>query len=158
MLKINSIALLLFATLFLTGCNWFGSTPEKSELIIINVLDAQEYDDCHILGSIRIDFDDFEAKMLLFKKQNHYVVYCADYACMSSGYCAQLLKKAKFEHVWAYEGGIVEWHEKGYPTQGPAQLEYLKFENEQMTDEPGEVPVITAEELLKKMEDFAPEQ
>lgn len=154
-----SVALMLVCSLLLTGCWPFGSSEKvtkKPELVIINVLDKAEFDDCHISDSINITFDEFEAKIPSLNKQNHYVLYCADYMCMSSGFCAKLLKDAKFEHVWAYEGGMAEWFQKGYPCQGPATSEYLTSENINMSEgEEQEIPTITAEELLVKMEQFA---
>ncbi|MBV8660932.1 MAG: rhodanese-like domain-containing protein [Candidatus Dependentiae bacterium] len=165
MVSINrfySVFLLLVSALFLTGCWPFGSTQEsvvetkKPELVIINVLDKSEFDDCHIKGSINIPFDEFESKIKSLNKNNHYVLYCADYMCMSSGFCANLLRNAKFEHVWAYEGGMAEWYQKGYPYQGPAELDYLRGENENVAeDEESDVPTISAEQLVEKIEQFA---
>ncbi len=162
MLRLNrlySVAFVVVCAMFLPGCWPFGSqeTSSKPELVIINVLDKADFDDCHIAGSINITFDEFESKIPSLNKNNHYVIYCADYMCMSSGFCAKLLKDAKFEHVWAYEGGMAEWHQKGYPCQGPAQGEYLTSENMDMSDEGDEkeVPTISAEELKAKMEQFA---
>jgi rhodanese-related sulfurtransferase len=156
--RFNSVALMFIGTLFLTGCWPSGTAKEttKSELVIINVLDKSEFDDCHIKGSINITFDEFESKISSLNKNNHYVLYCADYMCMSSGFCAKLLKDAQFENVWAYEGGMAEWYQKGYPCEGPAQLDYLKGENEHFGDnEDAEISIITAEQLLEKMEQFA---
>ena len=160
--RFYSISLMLVASLFLTGCWPFSSSENKvedtgkPELVIINVLDKSDFDDCHIKGSINITFDEFESKISSLSKKNHYVLYCADYMCMSSGFCAKLLKDAKFEHVWAYEGGMAEWHQKGFPCEGPAQLDYLQGENENFgADEESDVPQITAEQLLEKMEQFA---
>lgn len=162
MLHLNrcyAVALIVVSTMFLPGC-WPSSSEKsgKAELVIINVLDKPEFDDCHIQDSINISFDEFESKIPSLSKKNHYILYCADYMCMSSGYCAKLLKDAKFDHVWAYEGGMAEWHQKGYPSQGPAQLEYLTAESMDMSDdedEHKEIPTISAEELLAKMEQFA---
>ncbi len=160
--RFHSISLMLVCSLLLTGCWPFGSSTEKvedagkSELVMINVLDKPEFEDCHIKGSINISFDAFESEIPSLSKKNHYVLYCADYMCMSSGFCAKLLKDAKFEHVWAYEGGMAEWYQKGFPCEGPAQLEYLQGENENFGDEQdAQVPHITAEQLLEKMEQFA---
>lgn len=157
--KLYTLAFVCVASLFLAGC-WSSSLLEKNskpELVIINVLDKVEFDDCHIKGSINIPFDAFESQMKSLKKQNHYIVYCADYMCMSSGFCAQLLKDAGFENVWAYEGGMSEWYQKGYPFEGQAQSEYLHGENENLADEDheGMVPVITAEQLQEKIEQFS---
>lgn len=168
MVQINrfySVALIVVSSLFLTGCWPFGSGEQtqvetkKPKLVIINVLDKPEFDDCHIKGSINIPFDEFESKIKSLNKNNHYVLYCADYMCMSSGFCAKLLTDAKFEHVWAYEGGMAEWYKKGYPSQGPAALDYLQGENENLAeDEESHVPTITAEQLFEKIKEFASEQ
>ncbi len=159
--RFNLVALILVGSLFLTGCWPFGSTDNvakstKPELVIINVLDKPEFDDCHIKGSVHISFDAFESKIASLNKNNHYVLYCADYMCMSSGFCAKLLQDAKFGHVWAYEGGMAEWYQKGYPVEGPSKSEYLTGENENMADEDEQnhIPIITAEQLLEKMKQF----
>ena len=166
--RLSTVALVVVGSLVLTGCWPFGSADNihnlakstQPELVIINVLDKPEFEDCHIQGSINITFDEFEAKMSSLNKNNHYVVYCADYMCMSSGFCAKLLLDAKFEHVWAYEGGMAEWYQKGFPFEGPAQSEYLTSENVNMADEDEQnhVPIITAEQLLEKMQQFASAQ
>ncbi len=50
---------------------------------------------------------------------------------------------------------MAEWYQKGYPYQGPAQLEYLSLESENMSDDQqGDVSTISAEELLAKMKEF----
>ncbi len=151
-------SVMVLSLLLLPGCWPFGAantTSAQPKLVIINVLDQPEFDDCHIKGSINISFDEFEDAMKSLNKQNHYVVYCADYMCMSSGFCAKLLLDAKFEHVWAYEGGMSEWYQKGYPIEGPARLEYLHGEIMDMSDDQDhDLPVISAEQLLEKMKQF----
>lgn len=157
------LSLIIASSLLLAGCWPFGSgigntKNSKPALVMINVLEQVDYDDCHIKGSIHIDFDDFEAKIKSLDKDNHYVVYCADYMCMSSSFCAKLLQQAGFKHVWAYEGGMAEWYQKGYPYEGPAEIDYLRNENVNLAeDEVSEVPTITAEELLAKIEAFRSE-
>lgn len=157
--RLYSLSFICIIGLFLTGC-WSSDSFEKNskpELVIINVLDKAEFDDCHITGSINITFDEFESRIKLLHKKNHYVIYCADYMCMSSGFCAQLLQDAGFENVWAYEGGMAEWYQKGYPFEGLAESEYLRSENENLADEDHEVivPVITAEQLQEKIAQFS---
>jgi hypothetical protein len=78
-------------------------------------------------------------------------VYCAVITCPLSRQCTKLLLDEKFEHVLAYEGGIVEWHQKGYPTQGSAQLDYLQEEIAQNVEWHHDIPTISAEDLLAKM-------
>ena len=155
--RFYSVFFVIVCSLFVMGCLPFGSNDSTKEpkLVIINVLDKSDFNDSHIKGSINIPFDDFEGKISSLDKKNHYVLYCADYMCMSSGFCAKLLKDAGFEHVWAYEGGMAEWYQKGYPTQGPSKLDYLKSEAINMSDdEEDEASVITAEQLAEKIEQF----
>lgn len=153
--NLRTISLISFCLFVLVGCNFFNSALKNPKLIIINVLDKNEFDDCHIAGSVNIPFAEFENKVASFDKNDHYILYCADYACMSSGYCAKLLRDKNYKNVWEYSGGIVEWYQKGYPTQGPAQEEYLKFENVNYNDEENLTTTITAEELLVKIEQFS---
>jgi len=156
-INLKMISLISVCSLFLVGCSFFSSNQKEAQLIIINVLDKNEFDDCHIKGSIHIPFGEFENKVASFNKNNHYVLYCADYACMSSGYCAKLLRDAKFENIWEYSGGMVDWYQKGYPIEGPAQEDYLKEENVNLNDEQDNEDVvftITAEDLLIKIKDF----
>ena len=157
--KIYGLVFVFASLLLLAGCWQSNSSQDaaQKQLVIINVLDKADFDDCHITGSINIPFDAFESAMKTLHKQNHYVIYCADYMCMSSGFCAKLLKDAGFENVWAYEGGMAEWYQKGYPYEGPAQGEYLHGDNENLADEDSHagVAVITAEELKARIEQFA---
>lgn len=125
-----------------------------NQLVVINVLDKKYYDDCHITGSINIAHTQFTAMIATLNKDHHYVVYCARYACSASSFCAKLLHDAGFEHVLAYEGGMAEWYQKGYPYQGPAVMDYLKGNNVQDTDhEHTDVVTITAEALLLKIKE-----
>lgn len=153
--NLKTISLISFCMFVLVGCNFFSSNKKNPQLIIINVLDKKEFDDCHIEGSINIPFDEFENKLASFNKNDHYILYCADFACMSSAYCAKLLRDAHCNHVWEYSGGIVEWYQKGYPTVGPAKEEYLKLKNINFNDENNSKDVITAEELLSKIKEFS---
>ena len=121
------------------------------KLIVINVLDKKYFDDCHIPGSINIPHDEFEARIASLAKNNEYVLYCATASCPLSRQCAKLLLDAKFEHVAAYEDGIVAWYQKGYPIEGLASLDYLQ---EEMTDNiqwHHNIPTMTAETLAEKM-------
>ena len=150
----KNFSLISFISLFLVGCSPFDFGTKNPELIIINVLSKADFDDCRIKGSIHIDFEDFENKISSFDKKNEYVIYCADFACMSSGFCGELLKKAGFEHVWIYEAGMVDWYQKGYPIEGAAKMDYLQGKNMRLDDEEGDIPEITAEQLKDKIQSF----
>ena len=133
MINKNKLTLLIpflsiFIAVIFSGC-WGGSTND-SGLVVVNVLDKKYYEDCHIQGSVHIPFEDIEARIKTFDKNNHYVFYCSNYACTAAPFTATMLKEAGFPKVSVYHGGIVEWYQKKYPCVGPAELSYLKDENE----------------------------
>ncbi|MBM17474.1 MAG: hypothetical protein CL947_00210 [Epsilonproteobacteria bacterium] len=142
----------LLAVICFSGC--FDSSQKESKLVVINVLDQKYYDDCHIKGSINIPFDEFENQLQKLDKKDSYVFYCSNYACTAAPFSAEIMKKAGFNQVYVYHGGIVEWYQKKYPYQGPAKLDYLQEENEQLDDEDNhnKLPVLTADELKAKMQ------
>ena len=127
---------------------------KKSGLIIVNVLDKQAYDDCHIADSINVALDELDDfAQTVDKKDAELVFYCSNYRCTASGFAAKKLKKDGFEHVWAYEGGAAEWYQKGLPVEGPCAAKYLRKEVQIADDMHNEdIPVITALELKSKID------
>ena len=95
---------------------------QNPDLIVINVLTRDDYENCHIKDSINISFETLKDKLKHWDKNKEIVVYCADNDCSISQESFELLAKMGFNNVWAYEGGMREWHEKGYPTKGPCLL------------------------------------
>lgn len=151
-LTIVGYSLIIFAVTFLAGC--WGSSEKSAEhkLVVINVLDPSYFDDCHIKGSINIPFEQFEEKIKTLDKNDHYVLYCSNYACTAAPFSAQQLKEAGFAHVELLPGGVVEWYQKGLPYNGPAQLQYLQEENQPLADDAHEVvAVISPEQLFEKL-------
>lgn len=98
----------------------------KANITIVNVLSQEAYDDCHIPGSISIPLSELEehAKKKL-NPNKEIIVYCASYQCSASKNAFNVLKKLGFINVRTYEGGIKEWRELGYPTEGPCTMSYL---------------------------------
>lgn len=144
-------SLIFFGILFLAGC---FSGEQKQKLMVINVLPVEYYKDFHIKDSVHVSFDEFEENLKSWNKKDQYVIYCADYACMSSAFAVQVMLEQGFEHVWEYAGGAVDWYQKKLPSQGPAQMDYLQGHNEPLPDGEHTIPVLTAEELLEKMKEF----
>lgn len=122
----------------------------KKKLLVINALKKQYYTDCHILGSINVPLDVLEDYAKKLDKETPMVVYCASYHCSVSHKSWHILTNLGFKNVWAYEGGMAEWIQKGYQVQGSCQEEYL---NRQEQPEERDVAIISAEELKKKMEE-----
>ena len=149
-IKFLSFSLIVCSLLVLSGC--WSSSNNQSKLIIINVLDPDYYQDCHIPGSINIPFEKFEDRMKTLNKKDSHVLYCSNFACTAAPFAANLLQASGFENVALLPGGIVQWYQKGYSYTGPATMEYLQEENEPFEGEehPG-IQMLTAEALKAKM-------
>lgn len=135
----------------LPACDWFSGTKKQS-LLVVNVLDKEMYDDCHIAGSIQVPFADFEKEAKKWDSTTKVVIYCSGYLCTASGHAARTLKKMGFDQVWAYEEGMAGWKQSGLPTEGPCKLPYLDLPNEKLSDIIHEdVTVITTQDLSDLM-------
>lgn len=157
----NIVALIGFCFVVCIGALFVGCSynimrvyvyPEKkSGLVVINVLDKALYDDCHIKGSVHVPFESIEKYAQQFDpEQVEIVVYCSNYFCTSSGYACKLLKDKGFKHVWAYEGGIAEWYQMGFPVEGACQQAYLSKKIAPLAQDESQ-DTITVHELLMKM-------
>lgn len=153
-----SSSLLFLAAIFFSGCWKFETKDKESQLVVVNVLDKDYYDDCHITGSINIPFEDLEERVKGMNKKDAYVFYCSNYACTAAPFSAKMLKDAGFEQVSVYHGGMVEWYQHKYPYTGAAEKSYLQDSNDKLEeDEPlnekdhAKIKDITAEELLSMM-------
>lgn len=157
-LTLLSASLFVVTAMFFSGC-WKSETKDKeSKLVVINVLDKDYYEDCHITGSINIPFEELEERVKKMNKKDSYVFYCSNYACTAAPFSAKMFKDAGVEQVSVYHGGMVEWYQNKLPYTGPAQRSYLQESNEKLEDdEPldeqahAEIKDITADQLLSMM-------
>lgn len=160
---------LTLGMVILSGCNWLGPKKEERELVLVNVLDKEYFDDCHIdihhdamsdsktVESINVPFEQLEnyAQEHWNKESTNIVIYCANYKCLASSEGARNLKKLGFAHVWAYEGGTAEWKHMGYPVKGACTKSYLTdFEKPAQEKTVEGVNVLSAEELKKMIEEY----
>ena len=95
-------------------------------LMVINVLSADNYKDCHIAGSLSVPMADLEKACETWDKNQEIVTYCAKTDCPASKEAQQLLQSKGFTNVAHFPGGSKEWKHKGYPTEGDCKAEYLK--------------------------------
>lgn len=87
-------------------------------VVIVNVLKEESYDNLHIKGSVNIPRSELEnSRWNELDKNKEIITHCTNYACNSSRYAAEFLQSKGF-NVKAYEGGIEEWKEAGYPVEG----------------------------------------
>ena len=141
--------------MLLPGC-WSGWQESEqtgsNSLVVINVLDQDFYDDCHIKGSVNVTLDAIEQFATTLDRNTEIVVYCSNYQCSTSEYVAKKLKSLGCNRVYVYEGGIAEWYQKGLPVVGPSKTAYLVRQVSEPVSQQGEIPVIKAEALAQKME------
>ncbi len=132
------------------GCSCFKHEAVP-QLLIINVLDPELYNDCHIDGSINVQFEQLESFASHLDPHTYVVIYCSNYKCTASLFGARLLKKMGFDHVWAYEAGMAGWYQQKLPSVGPAKQAYLTMENEPFENEAEKELIISTQDLQKKL-------
>lgn len=97
---------------------------EEENLIVINVLNPDSFESCRIAGSINMpihDRENFRQRARNLDKDKKIVVYCASYECPASRKAYEELVAMEIldeDNLRAYEGGVKEWQEKGFPTEG----------------------------------------
>lgn len=70
----------------------------------------------HIPGSINAPSP--QAGMVLLKPDEDIVVYCSGEDCIASVSAYHLLKRAGYQHVRRYSGGLLDWESAGLPLEG----------------------------------------
>lgn len=123
----------------------------EKKTVLINVLDEVSYKDCHIKGSLNIPLSDLMKAAGSFDKNTEIVVYCASSQCPLSKKAWHALSKLGFINVFAYEGGMREWHAQNLPTQGSCLAGYLKPTDKADQENDNSVKIITTEQLKKKL-------
>lgn len=123
----------------------------SSKLLVINVLDKQACDDCKIANSICVPRNQLAVYAEKLDKQQEIVVYCAHANCPQSRIAWHILHDAGFTNIFAYEGGIREWFQKKFPTEGACSMDYIHAPLEKARDEDTAVKTISAQDLYKKL-------
>jgi len=143
--------MIVFSLLIFSGCE-SGKKKEKDlALIVVNVLAKELYDDCHIPGSIQVDFDKVSDSAKKWPKSAKIVIYCANYSCTASASAARDLKAQGFD-AYEYAAGMAGWLQAGFPVVGKAESPYLHQVNEQHSESMIDVPVVSTEELKQLLD------
>lgn len=150
MIKKQYIALVILVSVVAIVAirSWSRTQPS---LYVINVLDKQEYDDCHIKGSINIPFEDMSNFAKSLNKQTELIIYCSNYWCTASHEVAKDLLEIGFTKVWVYEAGMAEWFQQNLPVVGACKQSYLT----KIVAKPHQqdiIPVISTLQLKEKLE------
>jgi rhodanese-related sulfurtransferase len=97
---------------------------QGSAMRVLNVLPEEAFAKEHIPGSSNIPLHQgnftWKVEAAVGSKDRRIVVYCANNECSASKDAAHQLEKAGFTNVFAYEGGMKDWKEAGYPIEGAA--------------------------------------
>jgi len=83
---------------------------------LVNALPQWEFDRSHIPGSEH--FANLDDALNALKPDDEIVVYCTDPPCKASQKLYKDLVARGYTNVRRFEGGLVEWAEKGYPLEG----------------------------------------
>ena len=143
---------ILVGVLFLSSCSCLKK-KEKPELLIINVLDQEFFNDCRITGSVNVPFEQLEDFAKKLDKDTQIVVYCSNYKCTASFLGARMFKQMGFKNVWAYEAGMAEWYQQKLPVEGLCAQSYLTMDNKPIEgDKDSDVEIISTEELRSKLQ------
>jgi len=103
------------------------SKIQKNEnILVVNVLGSRFHEDAHIKGSINAPLRFLENTAASWDKKQQIIVYCACQECDASQKACKLLHAMGFNDVLAYEGGMREWFQLGYPCNGPCKEAYLR--------------------------------
>jgi phage shock protein E len=88
-----------------------------ADLVILDVRTPEEFAAGHIAGAVNIDFrgTSFRSDLDGLDKDVPYGVYCR--TGNRSGQTMQLMQELGFSDVTELSGGIVSWHDAGYPLE-----------------------------------------
>jgi len=98
---------------------------KESDLFVINVLPTVLYNDCHIAGSVSAPLREIVDSAQSWQRDKKIIVYCALDECDAGEKAYILLSCMGFTNITEYTGGIKEWFQLGYSTEGPAEFSYL---------------------------------
>ena len=91
----------------------------NEDIVIINVLAQDKFNEKHIPGSVNIPGNDPQftqrVELVAGTKDRHIVVYCGSEPCDASPKAGKKLEQAGFKNVYDYEGGIQDWQDGGLP-------------------------------------------
>ena len=88
----------------------------KEDFILLDVRNHPAFLQKHIKGARNLPTDEIDREVKALDKSKLFIVYCGGYTCPLSGYAAEKLSSLGFK-VKAYEGGIAEWSEAGFPVE-----------------------------------------
>ncbi len=149
--RAHIVAAAVVSLAFLSGCTFWGKKEKEPAVLVVNVLDRALYDDCHIPGSIQVDFGSIMDAAKKWSKSTKVVIYCANYACSASASAVRGLRNDGYD-ACEYAAGTAGWYQAGYPVVGQAQSPYLQQANEPHLESASDLPVISTQELKELLD------
>ncbi len=95
---------------------------KDANTIVLNVLPEADFAKLHIAGSKNIPFGSdagafAQAVEKAYGKEKFFITYCGGLTCNAGPNAAKALQEKGFKAT-EYAGGIKEWSEEGFPTEG----------------------------------------
>ena len=89
-----------------------------SGYVFVDVRSKSEYDSGHIKGALFIPLSEIEVRLSEIPRDKPVVLYCNGSSCNRSIAAANILIKNGYTEVYDLTGvGVIEWIEKGYPSE-----------------------------------------
>lgn len=98
----------------------------REDILLLNVLSRESFRRAHIPGSYNapVGEEDFMQKVEAITgaegKSRPIVTYCGGFHCNASKDAAHRLEAAGYQSISAFEGGMEDWIDAGYPVAGDA--------------------------------------
>lgn len=86
---------------------------DKSDLVILDVRTASEYEDGHIEGAVNIPVQELSSRLDELSNEDELLVYCR--TGNRSAQAVDILQDVGFTKIYHMNAGITGWIEAGYP-------------------------------------------
>ncbi len=101
---------------YMSSTELFQKLEEDKDMVVIDLMPADEFLREHIPGAINIPMDQLGIRVKEFKKTQRIVVYGSTHTDEASNKAAELLEQLGFRKVADFDGGIDAWKQAGYLT------------------------------------------
>lgn len=88
-----------------------------STVRVIDVNDEDNYNEAHVPGAKRLEYDAITMDAIASDKKDALVFYCWSQECPAAGMAAETAAGLGFTHVYCMHAGITGWQDAGLPTE-----------------------------------------
>jgi rhodanese-related sulfurtransferase len=106
----------------LVSCEEMKECVDTNCAVIIDARSESDFAAGHIRGAVNIPAENVREKISqkLQDKDQRVITYCGSTDCPRSKKAADALEDLGYTNVGAFEGGVKEWQEAGFPLEGSA--------------------------------------